>query len=111
MGLEYHKVKQKLIVTNPISCIVVNNAIFSSKMQGGFNVTGRTMYSPVFSFSNYKDTLQQDIINSVVIVPFEVFSQYHTLSDSHSRVHVLMASTHRLGFMSLGQIPACELMT
>lgn len=31
-----------------------------------------------------------------------------TWSVSHSRVHVLMASTHKLGFMSLGQIPACE---
>lgn len=31
-----------------------------------------------------------------------------TWSDSHSRVQVLIASTHRLGFTSLGQRPACE---
>jgi len=34
-----------------------------------------------------------------------------TWSDSHSRVHVLIASTHRFGFMSLGQIPAWEYAT
>lgn len=34
-----------------------------------------------------------------------------TLSDSHSRVQVLIASTHRFGFMSFGQIPAWEYAT
>ena len=31
-----------------------------------------------------------------------------TWSCSHSRVQVLIASTQRLGFISLGQMPACE---
>lgn len=31
-----------------------------------------------------------------------------TRSASHSLLQVLCASTHRLGFMSLGHIPACE---
>lgn len=61
-----------------------------------------SFFSLIFKSSLPKSRLHANILQAVRDL---------TWSDSHSRMQVLIASTHRLGFRSFGQRPAWEYTT